>query len=85
MLESDQELLPIYAAMKKQSKRERNDLAFDKANSAYSEVARRAEATKDLIRRFSSIMEGGKPRNKQLASIACAWFVKERTKTQAVP
>jgi len=75
--ESQQELLPIYKSLKKEHAHDLIRTEFDKANRAYSETVRKSMATRDMIRRLESILNGGRPRGKNMAKVAYGMIASE--------
>jgi hypothetical protein len=73
--ESYDERLHFYRNWKKDHAKDFDRTEFDRANTAVSETVRERIVTRDFIRRFQSLINGGKPRPSRWANIACAMFV----------
>jgi hypothetical protein len=73
--ESYEERLHFYRSWKKEHVKDFDRTEFDRANTAVSETVRERIVTRDFIRRFQSLINGGKPRPSRWANIACAMFV----------
>ena len=76
--ESYDERLHFYRSWKKEHEKDFDRTEFDRANIAVSETVRERIITRDFIRRFQSLINGGKPRPSNWANIACNMFVSQQ-------
>ncbi len=78
LFESDKELKQIYQKMMKKAENEYPRERYRKANEALCDVSRRAEATKEMIRIFRSVLKGGKPRTSYMGRFCTVASVNQK-------
>ena len=68
---TDEQQLTSYYRLKEKAKRECNKAEFSKSSNSYWAIKKKIQATKDMVRCFNSIVEGGRPRTRFVGRFAC--------------
>ena len=69
--DNDDQQLRDYYRLKERAKRECNRAEFRAASDSYWAIKKKIQATKDMVRCFNSIVEGGRPRTRLVGRFAC--------------